>query len=459
MVGTIRTKPTPTRQSRSSPEPFPTAFLVGITALAAIFAGPEAISSQVPAGPGSLSDASSLPVVFLDCQSRINCNQTQFQTEIGFVQWTNEREDADVHLIFTSQGTPAGREYALDFVGRGSHQGLSDELVYFADDSDVQSEVMDGLARTLRLGLLPYALRSGLGHDLDVVFDGTSFDRASSSRGANGAGPYPDPWNYWTFQVSLSGDLDLRETRTSTRLNPRVDADRVTEAWKLNFHTRMDMRRDRRDLADGRQVRDDRDNWRFTALVVRSITAHISVGIDADIRNSVQNNQDVRVQFNPAVEYNYFPYAEASRRQLIAHYSVGFEHSNYMEETIFGVHRETLPQHRIGVQYRAREEWGNAGVSLDANQYLHDGGFYSMGVSANLSYRIARGLEVSVSGSTSRVNDNIHTPAADISDEDILLGRQNLPSSYRYETSLGMSYRWGSSAANIVNTRFPRSVR
>lgn len=56
------------------------------------------------------------------------------------------------------------------------------------------------------------------------------------------------------------------------------------------------------------------------------------------------------------------------------------------------------------------------------------------------------------------MNDNIHTPAEDIPDEDILLGRQSLPSSYRYEASEAFNYRFGSALANVVNTRFPRFV-
>src|SRR5690606_16170518 len=182
--------------------------------------------------------------------------------------------------------------------------------------------------------------------------------------------------------------------------------------------------------------------------------------IDTDLRNSVQRNQRARIRISPAVEYNYYPYADATRRQFIAHYSLGVEHSSYLEETVLGVEQETLPVHRVGGQYRAREEWGNAGVGLDANQYLHDGAsFYSFGFTGNLDYRIVRGLELNLSGGASVSRDNFYTPAGEISDEDILLGRQTLPSGYQYDVSLGLSYRWGSSFANIVNNRFPQSVR
>lgn len=434
-----------------------TALLGGVLGVVSWLGAADSVTAQVPVGLDD--DATSRPAVFLDCQGGPNCNRSQFRTEITFVNWARDREDSDIHLIFTSQGMSGGnRQYTLDFVGRGDFAGVDEHLTFMSSGQDVQAETMDGLARTMRLGLVRYALSAGLGPDLDVRFSGDAARVEDESEG-NGDSLY-DPWNSWTFRVGLSGDLDFQETRTSSRLNPQFNADRVTEAWKLNLNSRLDIRRERRDLADGRQVRDDRNDWSVSALMVRSVGEHMGVGMDTDFRNSVRRNQTARIRLSPAIEYNYYPYSEATRRQFIAHYSLGVEHSNYIERTVFDVDRETLPVHRVGVQYRAREEWGNAGVGVDANQYLHSNGeFYSFGLSGDLNYRILRGLELNFSGGASLVNDNIHTPAGDISDEDILLGRQSLPSGYQYEASLGLSYRWGSSFANIVNNRFPRSVR
>lgn len=420
-------------------------------------AGADPVHAQIP--DGFTNGTVSRPAVFLDCQSGPNCNESQFRTEITFVNWARDREDSDIHIIFTSQGMGGGnRQYTLDFVGRGRFNGMDDHLVFMSSGQDVQAETMDGLARTLRLGLMRYGLAVGLGPQLDVRFSGDA-ERVSGGD-EEGEGAFYDPWNSWTFRLAASGELDVRETRSSTRLNPEFNADRVTEDWKMNLSTWINIRRESRQLSDGREVRDDRNDWSVTALAVRSVGPHMGIGVDTDFRNSVQDNQRARVRVSPAVEYNYYPYAEATRRQFIAHYSIGVEHSNYIEETVLGLMQETRPVHRVGVQYRAREEWGNAGLGIDANQYLHSGGeYYSFGISGDLSYRILRGLELNLSAGASRVNDNFYAPGGEISDEDILLGRQSLPSGYEYDASLGLSYRWGSSFANIVNNRFPRSVR
>ncbi len=420
---------------------------------------PAPAQGQTPNG----GNADRAPSVFLDCQGRMPCDRNHFRTEIRFVNWARDREDSDVHVIATSDNTGGGgQRFTFDFIGRGELAGIDEQLLHTSLATDVMVETRDALTQILRVGLLRYAAHMGMMNSFDIAYTGTLVELAQGGDLTLGAAEAPavyDPWNQWTFRVGLSGNLDLREARTNTRLNPSLNADRVTDDWKLNFSGRVDFRRDRRELSDGREIRDDRDDWRLNTLVVRSVTGHISVGVDASARNSVGFNQHARFRFSPAVEYNYYPYAEANRRQLISHYSVGFEHSNYMEETIFGVERETIPQHRFAVQYNQREQWGNAGIGIEASQYLHDTSLYSLGIQGNVNFRIARGIDLNVFGSASRVNDNIHVPASTISDEDILLGRQNLPSSYRYDGGIGLSYRWGSSFTNVVNTRFPGSVR
>ncbi len=425
-----------------------------------LLALPQGASAQLQSD--SRATSQSPPRVFLDCQDRRNCDFDHFRTEIRFVNWVRDRTDADVHVLFTSTGLPdGGRQYQVDFVGRGEMAGRDDGLTYTSAGTDSQRAEVDGVTQALRLGLIRYAVEAGATQGLEISFEAQVLDDDGGDVAGNGNGQASayDPWDYWTFRFGLSGNMDLRETRTSSRINPSLSANRVTADWKVNSNIWVNLRRDRRTLASGAEIRNDVNTWRVNALVVRSVSDHISVGMDAGGWNSVSNNQRARISMAPAVEYNYYPYEEANRRQLIAHYAAGAEYSDYEEETVFGATRETLVQHRLGVQYRAREEWGNAGVGFESAQYLHDMDLYSFGFSGDVSYRITRGLELNVSGGASFVNDNIHTPVEDIPDEDILLGRRALPSSYQYEASVGFNYRWGSSFANIVNNRFPRSVR
>ena len=437
--------------------------LVGMGALFFLLTLP--VATPVPLQAQLTSNSGGAPItaprVYIDCQGRVPCREDHFRTEIQFVNWARDRTDSDVHVIITSEEAGgSGRRYTLDFVGRMEMEHLSDQLTYTSQGSDVMQETLDGLARALWLGLQRFAVESGMGQDFDLRFTRELPEMADGGdMEAGSEAAFYDPWDYWIFRVGLSGNYSDEETRSERRLNPSFSADRVTETWKINLSGWSNLRRQRIELSDGREVRDNRDDWRVNALLVRSVTPHISTGVDVSGASSARNNQRARVTVAPAAEWNYYPYEEANRRQLIAHYGAGFQYSNYSEETVFGVTEQTIPLHKLGIQYRAVEPWGNASVGVDASQYLHEGGLYSIGASGNLSFRIARGLELSLRASAEKLADEIHIPAGNISDEDILLGRQALASGHEYEASIGFNYRWGSSFANIVNTRFPSSVR
>lgn len=437
----------------STENPLPTFGWLGTTGAAAQVVSP------------GLSNGTPMRVrVFLDCQAR-NCDRDHFRTEIGWVNWVVDRADADLHVIFTSESVGGGgNRYSFDFLGLRGLAGRDDRLTYTEAGSDVRAETLDGLAQTLRLGLLRYAVEVGQGGEFSLDFLGSSRDHGMGEATDDDSGeappdPFRDPWNAWTFRVGMSGNMDLQERRTEHRLNPTLSANRVTDDWKVNVSVWANHRRQRITLSDGRVVRNDTDSWRVGGLLVRSVTDHVSLGFDTSARNALTQNQRQRLTLRPAIEWNYFPYAVANRRQFIAHYGVGFEYSNYIEPTVFGALRETLPTHRFAFQYRVRETWGNAGVGFESAQYLHDRTLFSFGLSGEVSYRISRGLDLNLSGDASRVNDQIHVPASNFSDEDILLGRVNLPSGYRYQASVGFGYRWGSTSANVVNNRFPGSVR
>jgi hypothetical protein len=338
---------------------------------------------------------------------------------------------------------------------------LSDRLTYTSAGTDVMTETLNGLTQILRLGLMRYAVESGLASNFDIRFSG---DLAQPpGRGGAPAGlasaSSRDPWNSWTFRVGLSGNMNLRETSQNLRANPSVSADRVTADWKIGVSSDLNVQRNSRTLSSGREIRDDRNDWDLSGLIVRSVNGHVSMGMNFSGGNSVSGNRDARVELSPAVEYNYFPYAQANRRQLIVQASAGMEYSNYMEETIFNVMQETRALHNFRIRYNAREQWGNAGVGINLSQYLHNTSLYRASLNGNVNLRITRGLDLNLNTNNSLVHDEIHIPLSSISDEDILLGRMNLPSSYQYNGSVGLSYRWGSSFTNVVNTRFSSGGR
>jgi len=72
------------------------------------------------AGPLSAQEEdlrSTAPNVFLDCSRRL-CDMDYIRTEITFVNYMRDRENADVHVLITRRTTGSGGyEYTLNFMG------------------------------------------------------------------------------------------------------------------------------------------------------------------------------------------------------------------------------------------------------------------------------------------------------------------------------------------------------
>lgn len=433
----------------------------GLWILLLLFATPDfGLAQGSISASGRAVEYKARPRVFVDCSGPITCQPELHRTEIPWVDWVNNREDADVHVISTRQDLAGGTiRMTARFEGLGDRSHLSDVLAFTSPGTDLMRARQDGFIRVLKLGLMRFAVEGGLGSDFDLAYSPAQVVGSDLATGASEVSQGYDPWNYWTFRAGATGNFSEQATRSSHRLNLSFNADRVTEAWKFTLSTNGSLSRELITLSGGREVRNDRDNWSVGTMVARSLGQHVSAGFDATAGKLDTNNRKGQFSLNPAIEWNYFPYDQTGRRQLIAHYGAGYKHNTYEEETVFGVTRETIPFHRIGIQYAVVETWGTASVSASASQFLHQEDLYSYGLQGNLTFRIVRGLDLTVSANANRVADQIHIPASDLSDEDILLGRQSLPTSYSYQGSLGLSYRWGSIFSNIVNTRFPQNVR
>nr|MDQ3389488.1 hypothetical protein [Gemmatimonadota bacterium] len=168
-------------------------------------------------------------------------------------------------------------------------------------------------------------------------------------------------------------------------------------------------------------------------------------------------NQRLALRIAPAVEYNLFPYAEATRRQLTFQYSTGVNYFDYEETTIFGKAEEALLDQSLGVALALRQPWGSVNTSLEGSHYLHDFERNRLQLSGGVNLRLIKGLQLNVGGSAERVRDQLYIPAGTRTPEEILLRQRQLETGYRYFGSVGISYTFGSIFNNVVNPRFGSS--
>ncbi|CAN5754822.1 hypothetical protein BH23GEM10_BH23GEM10_01370 [soil metagenome] len=420
--------------------------IAAVLCLAATAFGASTASAQ--AGPDRLR-------VFLDC---MYCDMDFLRTELTWVDYMRDRADADVHVLTSRQTTGGGGgEFTLEFIGLRRFAGRTDTLRYVSSSEDTPDIMRRGLTRTIKLGLVPFVAGTPMAAELDVT---------RTTAPATGPGDAPplaeqdDPWNFWTFTVGLNGSTFGETQQSQGSLSTSVAANRTTEDWKVNSRLSGSYSESKFQYESGGvQVNtlSIRRSYNANTLVVKSLGPHLSAGARAVASRSTFGNTELSLSLLPAIEYNFVPYSESTRRSMIVQYAAGARYDDYRETTIFGEEEETRPIHELLIGYATRQPWGSASVSLNGSQYLHDTEKYSAGISGSTSMRLFRGLSFNVSGSYTHVRDQLSLAARNLTEEEILLRQLQLATGYNYHMFFGISYRFGSIFNNVVNPRFTTS--
>lgn len=395
------------------------------------------------------------PSAFLDCDG---CDFSYLRREIPFVSWVRDREDAIVHVLVTDTRTAAGgREYTLDFIGLKAQAGTDQNLRYVAPPDYTDDEERSGLARILRIGLLPYLAHSPILSQLSVSYDGGGGAETTSA-------PTADPWDNWVFAVEGGGWIEKQAQRTEFSVDASVSADRVTEQWRVRSRANFDYDEDRFEssvvdssttppTASTSATTSTSHSWEYWGMAVKSLGPHWSAGVSGSIESDTYNNTDLGLRLAPAVEYSYWSYEQDQRRRLTFAYRIGTRRSDYVERTIFGKMSETRFDQSLNIDLGLTQPWGSWRVSLRGSHYFHDLDRYRTEFFNRLSVRLAKGLSLNLSGSVERINDQLSLPLGEATLEEILLRRRELATDYELWARVSLSYTFGSIYNSVVNTR------
>lgn len=380
------------------------------------------------------------PRVFIDCR---RCDLNYIKTEIPFVNFVRDRKEADVHVLVTTQSTGSGgTEYTITFIGQGQFVKNSNVLTFSSGRTDTEDEVRAGYTRTIKMGLIPYLAQTPLAEYCSISF-----------RPAFSPTDVTDPWNFWVFNLSLGGRFEGESKRKNRSVNTNLSANRVTPELKirLGFSANFD---ERKFIYEDKTIVSSTESENFSALVVKSLNDHWSLGGYLNLSSSVYNN--IKLSFNqaPAVEYNVFPYSESTRREMRIMYRVGFNMVNYREETIYLKTKENLWGESLSATLEIKEPWGSWEASILGSHYFHDFSKNRLQLSSRFYLRVFRGLAVSLNGRYERIRDQLSLRRGEASLEEMLLRRTQLETSYEYSFSLSLNYTFGSIFSNVVNPRF-----
>ena len=405
-----------------------------------------AAPAQAPPQPAAAPAPHPLVRVFLDCP---RCDEDYLKREVTFIDYVRNREDADVHVLVTTQETGGGGvQFTLKFIGIGRFQGQEQTLIYNSPQTATSDERRAGFAERLRVGLVRYAVDSSIVDRLRVSFE----KAAGTTTGQH------DPWNYWVFRIGTSGDVNGEELSKGRSFRGSASATRTTDAWRMGFEAsgRYNDSKFLIDEEDGSRTTIVSVNRRLETegIVVKSLTPHWSVGFSGEAGSETFRNYALQARIAPGIEYDVFPYSESSRRLLTVNYTVGYDYHRYREVTIYDKTQEQLLDHRLEGGISFRQPWGSISAVTNFSQYLTDPSKYSVGTFGGANIRVFKGFSVSVFGEFSRTRDQIYLPRGQASTEEILLRQRQLATGYQYFVNFGVSYSFGSIFNNIVNPRF-----
>lgn len=396
-------------------------------------------STQAPTADRDVLNQAA-PKVFIDCNL---CDRDYIRTEINFVNYVRDRKDAQVHVLITTQSTGSkGIEHSLMFSGQKEFAGVNNELKYVSKNTDTSDEIREGLVRILKIGLAAYAARTPVADMISVSFQ-DDIEPATTK----------DKWNYWVFSLSSSGYFNGEKMSRDYSVNGSISANRVTPEFKFRSSYSTHKSTDRFFLGTG-TVESTSKSHNFNLLGVKSISDHWSIGAGLSAYSSTYSNTKYSLSTAPAVEYNFFPYSESTRRQLRLLWKPGYNSYHYREETVYGKTSENLWGQSLSIAFEMKEKWGNVSSGLQVFHYFNDPEKYHLQLDAELSIRLFKGLSLNIWGAYSQIRDQLSLPKGDASLEEVLLRQTQLATSYSYWGSIGLSYTFGSIYSNVVNPRF-----
>ncbi|MEX0945005.1 MAG: hypothetical protein WDZ38_04965 [Balneolaceae bacterium] len=388
-----------------------------------------------------------IPNVYLDCSA---CDITYIRSNISFVNYVRDQDDATIYLLINDQRTAGGgREYNLIFSELGVNNPRSDTLRYVSSSTDSSDERRIGLNRYIKIGLIPFVTHTVAIQALDVFYEQPDVTAQEGEE-------IDDPWNNWVFDVNLRSNMSGQAREFNFGLYSGFEAERTTEIWKIRGRVRGEVRRRNVELTD-RTLNVNRDWGNYWGMAAYSVSDHFSIGVFNGMNFNRSNNIALSAYIAPAVEYNFFPYSEFQQRRFVVQYQISPQFRRYYNTTIFLKDSELIMAHEVSGQLRYDQRWGRIDIRVSGSHFFHDTSINRISFNPSFNIRVMRGFSVSISGSYRIINDQLSLElptGVDPNDPISIIEGVQRPTSYDYSFSFGLSYTFGSIYNNVVNSRF-----
>jgi hypothetical protein len=385
------------------------------------------------------------PKIFIDCE---NCDMNYTRLQIPYVNYVRDVKEAQVYVLVTSQDAGSGgTQFTITFQGQREFIGMNDTLVYTSNPDETETIIREKKTNLMKMGLMRYVARTPVFSEIEITHNSELVQEQVI-----------DKWNNWVFELSIEPVFQSEEANKQVFLRNSINISKVTEDIKLQVE--MDQFYSREKFieyvnTDSAKTETYITNERILDnLFVRSLGDHWSAGFKLALGSSTVENYEFATEVLPSIEYDIYPYSEATHRQLRILYGAGIRYNKYIESSVYNKTKETLYKQALNIAFQVQKKWGSINLSLEGSNYLHDFSKNRIELNTEITLRIFKGLSLRVDGGVAHITDQINLRKGNISEAERLLKLTEIATKYRLEGGIEITYTFGSIYNNIVNPRF-----
>lgn len=383
--------------------------------------------------------------IFLDCN---DCDMNYIRLEIPYINYVRDVREAQVFILVTEQDAGSGgRQYTYTFHGQERFKGMNDTLTFTSSPDQTNTIIREKLTDLLKIGLMRFVARTPLIDKIDIVHnDELDYEEVT------------DRWNNWVFEISTEPQFEAEEANKRLELRNSLNVTKITPDIKLEME--IDHFYNREKFIENANTDSVRSSTYVTSelamdnLFVKSLGEHWSAGLKWRLGSSTRENYGFVTGILPSVEYDIYPYSEATHRQLRILYGAGYQLNNYIDTTIYYKTKENLGVQMLNIAFQVQKKWGFINLLLTGSNYFHDFSKNRVELISSVNLRIFKGLSLQINGGIAHINDQLNLKKGDISEAERLLQLRELATKYRIEGGIEITYTFGSIYNNIVNPRF-----
>jgi hypothetical protein len=384
--------------------------------------------------------------IFIDCES---CDMNYTRLQIPYVNYVRDVKEAQVYLLVTSQNAGSGgNQFTITYQGQGEYKGMNDTLVYTSNPDETSTITREKKTHLMKMGLMRYVAKTPVYNEIEITHNSGLEQELVTDR-----------WNNWVFELSTEPQFESEEANKRLELRNSINISKITEDIKLQVE--LDQFYNREKFIENVNTDSAVTSTYITSeramsnLFVKSLGDHWSAGLKWALGSSTRENYRFSTEFLPSIEYDIFPYSEATHRQLRILYGAGIRFNNYIDTSIYNKTKENLYKQSLGIAFQVQKKWGSVNLSLEGSNYFNDFSKNRIELFTDINIRIFKGLSLQIGGGIAHITDQLNIKKEDnITEAERLLKLTELATKYRVEGGIQITYTFGSIYNNIVNPRF-----